>query len=459
MERGPPPTAQQCDACRLECARLRVQNAELIEEREVLRGQVDRLQNANTCTPQREHGQRPVPLPAWCRLKRLVKQLATNEAALQACLADFGPAVDVEQASEEELREMREIRGRAAAMSIRGMTLMKTYYSALEPSMLTRIHAAAWRPRQAGKKNASADAFVPRIAQLYFRSRLLQFILPVVCCAGLASGMAVLFDCFEAGSWHEWLAGAAAALTLPLNVCNGASLNTKTVRALLNEFQPLYVLFNVVGFTCLFLLLFREHPAKMVAYSLGVPSILLAGFQDAYVEGGRVRNSRIFFTFYVACFLIFLVFVSLKLGALTDYTFQVSAFAFFASSMACSTITTLLVFGCKNLGLSFYRPGSLVVLTSAVCCLFLDADTLAVLKVAYSLHGQSLGKHAPNKTVVRQLKRYSSLIPQSTLKARVFPEAVAPTPESPTKAGYQQAPPPLHAPCSDSFSGEPERGS
>jgi hypothetical protein len=218
--------------------------------------------------------------------------------------------------------------------------------------------------------------------------------------------MAVLFDCFEAGSWHEWLAGAAAALTLPLNVFNGASLNTKTVRALLNEFQPLYVLFNVVGFTCLFLLLFREHPAKMVAYSLGVPSILLAGFQDAYVEGGRVRNSRIFFTFYVACFLIFLVFVSLKLGALTDYTFELSAFAFFASSMACSTITTLLVFGCKNLGLSFYRPGSLVVLVSAVCCLFLDADTLAVLKAAYSLQGQTLGKHKRNKTVERQLKKH-----------------------------------------------------
>ena len=100
-----------------------------------------------------------------------------------------------------------------------------------------------------------------------------------------------------------------------------------------------------------------------------------------------------------------LLLVSLKLGAFTDYTFEMSTFAFVASSMACSPLTTLLVFGSKNLCLSFYRPGSLVVLTSSVCCLFLDADTLAVLKAAYSLLGQTLGKRAANRTVARQLEQ------------------------------------------------------
>ncbi len=77
-----------------------------------------------------------------------------------------------------------------------------------------------------------------------------------------------------------------------------------------------------------------------------------------------------------------LLLVSLKLGAFTDYTFEVGTFAFkfVASSMPCSPMTTLPVFGSKNLCLGFYRPGSLVVLTSSVCCLpvLLDAETLAV---------------------------------------------------------------------------------
>ena len=185
---------------------------------------------------------------------------------------------------------------------------------------------------------------------------------------------------------------------------------------------------NVLGFVCLSLFLFRDHPTKMVAFGLTLPSFALAGFQDAYVEGGRVLNSRVFFTFTVAGYLLFLALVSFKLGAFTDYTFQVSAFAFVASSMVCSTITTLLVFGFKNLGLSFYRPGSLVVLVSTVCCVFLDADTLAVLKAAYSLQGQTLGKHKRNKTVERQLKKHKKSIMEAAGALMLGASGVAPAP-------------------------------
>ena len=42
---------------------------------------------------------------------------------------------------------------------------------------------------------------------------------------------------------------------------------------------------------------------------------------------------------------------------------------------------------------------------SAVVCVFLDADALAVLKESYSLLGEVLGKYTPNKTIEKYLKR------------------------------------------------------
>jgi hypothetical protein len=220
----------------------------------------------------------------------------------------------------------------------------------------------------------------------------------------------VVFDRFEAGSAQEWLASAATVLTLPIIVCVGASLNAKTLRTLTTQFQTLYVLVNVIGFVCLLLFLFRDHPAKLLASTFMVPSYAMSGCLDAFVEGGRVLNSRIFFVLNIVTTLAILVLMSFKLGAFTDYTFELSTFTFVASSMVCSTISTLLVFGLKNICLSVYRPGSLVVLTSSVCCLFLDADTLAVLKAAYSLQGQTLGKRKANKTVQRQLNKHKESI-------------------------------------------------
>jgi hypothetical protein len=88
--------------------------------------------------------------------------------------------------------------------------------------------------------------------------------------------------------------------------------------------------------------------------------------------------------------LLFLALVSLKPGAFADYTFQVGTFSVVASSMMCNGIATLLV--SAYVAFSFYEPGSLPVLTSAMLCVFLDADALAVLKGAYTLIGQSFGK-------------------------------------------------------------------
>ena len=71
-----------------------------------------------------------------------------------------------------------------------------------------------------------------------------------------------------------------------------------------------------------------------------IPSSVCSGLADAYLEGGRVRTSRVFFTLNVACLLLYLVLVSFKLGALTDDIFRMSTFTFLASSMACSTVTS-----------------------------------------------------------------------------------------------------------------------
>ena len=353
----------------------------------------------------------PSPMPAPSRWQILSDTLATSEAALQACLtAGSGSEVDFEHASEEELRVFREIRGRSATLAMHGMGLMQTYYGALTPSTMTRVFAAAWRPRKAGGTDPSADSVVPAIARFYLRRPLFVVFLALLWVIGAMCLFAVAFDRFEAGSTQEWLTAAAATLMLPFVMFFGASLNAKTVRELLGTFQTLYVLVNLIGLLCLLFFLFRDHPAKLLVCACVSPSAVLTGFLDAFAEGGRVLNSRAFFTCNVAFCLVILALVSFKLGAFTDYTFELSTFAFVASSMVCSTITTLLVFGVKNICLSFYRPGSLVVLTTPVCCLFLDADTLAVLKAAYSLQGQSLGKHKANKTVERQLRKHRESI-------------------------------------------------
>ena len=384
-------------ACEHKCTRLQAQTDELLTEAVIARG-----------ASAGAHAEDPAPSASG--LTRLSAILRSSDTAVRACLAELGPAVDFEQASDEELGEMRQIRNHAALLAMEGIAIMIMYFGALRQSMLRRVHVATWRPRGVGGLDAAADAMVPTIARAYFRSRLLRLLLSLLWLIGTTCSLCVSFDRFEHGSVEEWLACATGALMLPLTVCVGAGLNAQTVRSLLKEFQTLYVLVNVLAVMCLVLFLFRDHPAKMVCFSLAVPSFLLAGFIDASVEGGRLLNSRIFFTLNIASMITFLLLVSLKLGAFTDYTFEVSTFAFVASSMACSPITTLLVFGSKNLCLSFYRPGSLVVLTSSVCCLFLDADTLAVLKAAYSLLGQTRGKRAANRTVARQLAQHRESI-------------------------------------------------
>ena len=67
-------------------------------------------------------------------------------------------------------------------------------------------------------------------------------------------------------------------------------------------------------------------------------------------------------------------------------------------------------------------------LTSSVCCLFLDDDTLALLKAAYSLQNQTLGKRKRNTTVDRQLKKHKKSIMEAAGALLLGASGVAPAP-------------------------------
>jgi hypothetical protein len=62
---------------------------------------------------------------------------------MQRCLADSGPTVDFEHASEVELLKMREIRGLAAIMAMLGMAIMKenAQYVKKNPAFVSSFHA------------------------------------------------------------------------------------------------------------------------------------------------------------------------------------------------------------------------------------------------------------------------------------------------------------------------------
>jgi hypothetical protein len=334
--------------------------------------------------------------------QRLHKMLQAIDAGLEVCVTD---AVFAAGRSEAQQEVLRAIRSRAAVMALHCMAIMQLCACAVLPSTLLRAHVAALRPREAGKKDPAADAVVPSICRVYIGSLPLRLGLVVLWLIGNTCHALVIFDRFEHDSAQQWLACAASSLMLPVIVCISASLNTKTVWGLLKEFETLYVIAYVLGMVILYLFLFRERPAKMVAFALMGPSFMQAGFLDAYVEGGRLLNSRIFFVCNVAALLLNLALILLKLGMYTDYSFKVGTFSFVASSIACDSFLTLLVFGVKNIALSFHEPGSLVVFKSAVVCVFLDADALAVLKGSYSLLGEVLGKYMPNETIEKYLKR------------------------------------------------------
>ena len=185
----------QLTACQQECAKLQAQSDQLIKERDAALRQIDSLQKTHVRTNQSgatagasasSENEDPTSRGSPpSRLKCLRDVLAVSEAAVQACLPDSDSAVDFEQASEEELREMREIRGHAALLAMLGMTLMEAYYNALPQSMIRRVHAAAWRPRKAGGADPSADAMVPAISRLLFRSLSLQLLLAVADWSGV----------------------------------------------------------------------------------------------------------------------------------------------------------------------------------------------------------------------------------------------------------------------------------
>ena len=105
-------------ACEQKCARLQAQTDELLKEAAISRGGASAGANAED----------PAPSPSG--LTRLSAVLRSSDAAVRACLAELGPAVDFEQASDEELDEMRQIRSHAAILAMEGIAIMIMYFGA-----------------------------------------------------------------------------------------------------------------------------------------------------------------------------------------------------------------------------------------------------------------------------------------------------------------------------------------
>jgi hypothetical protein len=248
---------------------------------------------------------------------------------------------------------------------------------------------------------------VPPICRAFTRSpRPVKIGLNLLGVVGSTFGLLVFFDRFERDSVQEWLACAATALMLPPVVGMAASLNAKTVRGLLKEFETLYVLtlgLCAFGLACMF---FRERPAKILCLILGAPNVAITSFGDAVHECDRVVSSRVWFSLVVANLLVFLAMYVLQLADLKDYTFHVLSFPVAATTLFCTVASTGITFAAKNIGLSVLRPGSLVTLVSDICCVLLDSETLALLKAAYSLLGQAYGDFTANSTVTSSLRNY-----------------------------------------------------
>jgi hypothetical protein len=118
------------------------------------------------------------------------------------------------------------------------------------------------------------DALVPSISRVFTKSLSLRIGLLVLWVLGTTCELLALFDRFEPGSAQEWVACVSTALMLPVTVCIAGMLNAKTVWTLLQEFETLYVLACVLGMTIVLLLLFREHPAKLVSQAIAMLSML-----------------------------------------------------------------------------------------------------------------------------------------------------------------------------------------
>jgi hypothetical protein len=365
-------------------------------------------------------------------VERFRARIAAIEAGLQpwhahACLDPGHSELDLEDSQPKDRAVHREVRALAALVAMYGIALVVQCTWAVNVSQRFYVHAASFRAAKVSQ-DWCADSLVPAISRVHFRSRPLQFILPLLCVIGFTCNMLVLYDQFEPSSVQEGIACFAVTLTFPPVLCITASLNAKTVRRLLKEFETLYVVALVLGMVSLQLLLFRGHPAKMGCIVLSLPSLLLSGFIDAYIEGGRVLTSRVFFCLNLAGLLIYLALFTLKLGAFADYTSYVRSFAFVASSILCNAIATLVLFDVKNLVMSLARPGSLVTLISDVCCILLDHDAFALLKAAYSLLGLAYGKRTANRTVLMQLHERRASIAAQRGRMAFASSTIAPAP-------------------------------
>jgi hypothetical protein len=276
---------------------------------------------------------------------------------------------------DELTRACLEVREQSARVVITLLECAQWAAVANDPSMYVRFHVSVMRPIQV----RTAQSVQPALSGLYMRVLPLQ----LACAVGSALGLvAALVLFFGVPLW--WLA-VFATVSWPSVIFLTACLNRTLLWNLVTSFQPLFVSclnLVVMGTLCA---LWRHQPAKLAALSAFLPSMVLAGFTDALPEAFRVRVSRVFFTLNVVGLLALLAGIAFNRLELEDFEVNLLSIRVVKiSSVVASSLTSLLPFALRNLGMIIWRPGVLPIIQSSVASVKLSSSALLVAKAMHT---------------------------------------------------------------------------
>ena len=115
-----------------------------------------------------------------------------------------------------------------------------------------------------------------------------------------------------------------------------------------------------------FLALLRNQPASILCVVGCLPSLALVPFLDATPEAFRVKVSRVFFGLDVCTLCAWVALIQAGVMKNDEASQALLEFQYSATDQALTAITNLLIFGVKNLVMSMWSPGSLVITKSTV---------------------------------------------------------------------------------------------
>jgi hypothetical protein len=227
------------------------------------------------------------------------------------------------------------------------------------PSSLSRFHVPSSPPFEVNPE----DRLVSIVANVYLPSWKLQATATSFGTLGMIAQVLVIYDALP---WGACFAGIFQILPA---ACVVSCLNKPIMRELGGNFQTVFLGGSSLLMFCCFCVLWRNHPSKAVSLALTLPMVTLAGFTDAYPEGGRILLSRVFMAIFIAWVVVLHVGVTTSLIKIDDMTisaYEGSLWSIKLSTVVSGSLSTMAMFGVKNLLSTAAFPGSLAVLKSQV---------------------------------------------------------------------------------------------